>query len=394
MQPSLRPCLTMSEVYGPGLFFFPRAFEGATDWLPKKPYQLDSLTGAPLSVAGDLPVVCSAGFDSAAGAELMALAGVALAPNRIQFLAGQELETLARTLAVSGQRAVLSHAPPTGAIACDQCWIDPALLSDINNKANLPTLARRENVPPRQILNRSAYFERGEPPIPIVLKAVTDQSSGGGFAVAICHTGDEFNRARQLFAGCDRIVAEDLLDIARNPCLSFAVMPDGTVRYLGAADQDVTPDGKYRGNWLKPNFPLSEADIEAATEPVRRAAAMGYRGFAGVDIALARDGRTYVLDLNFRVNGCTAPLLIAPAVWERTGAALIHFRRLVSPAGGEELARVLRPHVASGRVIPLNLFDPQAAGYTDKPGIVQALIIGDSRTDILAAESEITAAIG
>ena len=394
MRRSLRPCLTMAEVYGSGLVFFPRALQGSIDWLPKEAYQLDSLTGAPLPVAGDLPVVCSAGFDTPAGAELLALAGVAAAPNQIRFAGGEELEALARALAVPGQMAVLSHAPPRGAIDPEQCWIDLGVLADINNKANLATLAKTQHVPQRELVSPREYFAGGERLLPIVLKAVTDQSSGGGYAVAICRTRDELKSARQLFAGCDRIVAEQFLEIVRNPCLSFAVMPDRSVRYLGFADQDVTPDGKYRGNWLELDSPLTEADIEAATEPVRRAAAMGYRGFAGIDIALTPDGRTYVLDLNFRVNGCTAPLLLATAVREQTGAPVIHFRRLVASAGAKELARVLRPHVVSERVIPLNLFDPETAGYTGKPGIAQALILGDSRAEILAVESEITAAIG
>ena len=394
MQPSLLPCVTLAEVYGPGRFLFPRALEGAIDWLPKEPYQLDSLTGAPLSVAGDLPVVCSTGFDTPAGAELMALAGVATAPNRIQFEAGQQLEALARALAAPGrQTAALSHAPPMGAIAPEQSWIDLGLLAELNNKANLAALTPPEHVPPREVVGRRDFFTGAEQRLPVVLKAATDQSSGGGYAVALCRTVEELASAEQLFADCDRIVVEQFLDIVRNPCLSFAVMPDGGVRYLGFADQDVTPEGKYRGNWLEVDSPLIEADIEAATEPVRRAAAMGYRGFAGVDIAITREGRTYVLDLNYRINACTAPLLLAPALRERTGVPVMHFRRLTCPAGAANLAKALRPYVVSGRIVPLNLFDPAAAGYFGKPGITQALILGDSRADILAVESEVDAAI-
>jgi hypothetical protein len=383
----------MGEVYGPDRVLFPRALEGSIEWLPKEPYQLDSLTGAPLPVAGDLPVVCSVGFDTALGAELAGLAGVAVAPNRIQFSAGEQLEALARALAVPGRKAALSHAPPKGAVAPDQSSINLELLADLNDKANLARLTRPEHVPPREVVARSDFFAAGEQRLPIVLKASTDQSSGGGYAVAVCRSEGEMEDAERLFASCDRIVVEQFLDIVRNPCLSFAVMPDGAVRYLGFADQDVTPEGKYRGNWLALDPPLDEADIEAAAEPVRRGAAMGYRGFAGVDIAMTREGRTYVLDLNYRINACTAPLLLAPALRERTGAPLMHFRRLTCPAGARRLAEVIRPYVVTGRVVPLNLFDADAAGYVGKPSISQALILGESRADILAVESEIITAI-
>ena len=63
-------------------------------------------------------------------------------------------------------------------------------------------------------------------------------------------------------------------------------------------------------------------------EPVRRGAAMGYRGIAGVDLAFTPEGRIYALDLNFRLNGCTAAILLAPA-GERTGErTVMHFRTL------------------------------------------------------------------
>jgi len=391
MRPPLRPVLTMSDIYGRGHFFFPRALNGFSDWLPNDPHQLDSFTGGQLAVAGDMPVVCSAGFDSAAGTELLALSGIETAPNRIEYRAGEELDALARAVASHGGTAILSHALPAGTIESERCWIEPTLLAALNNKARLGDFVPAASMPARRVVERAQYFSTKRRQLPTVLKAASDQSSGGGCAVAICRNDEDLERAERLFESCDRIVEEELLDIVRNPCLNFAVMPDGEVRYLGFADQDVTPEGKYRGNWLERDSPISEADVEAAAEPVRRSAALGYCGFAGVDIAVTPDGRTYVLDLNFRANGCTTPLLLEPALRERSGAAVMHFRKLESSAGAGELARRLRPYVANGRVVPLNLFDASAAGYPGKPASVQALVLGSSRADVLEAEAEIAA---
>ena len=67
-------------------------------------------------------------------------------------------------------------------------------------------------------------------PLPIVLKAATDLSSGAGADVAICRTIDDLAAARERFAGCKRLVVESCQSILRNLCLHYAVMPDGTTR--------------------------------------------------------------------------------------------------------------------------------------------------------------------
>ena len=64
MPRGLRPVLTMSDVYGPGHTFVPRAHDAASDWLPGGACFLDSLTGNQLAIAGDMPVVCSEGFNT------------------------------------------------------------------------------------------------------------------------------------------------------------------------------------------------------------------------------------------------------------------------------------------------------------------------------------------
>src|SRR4051812_26779207 len=100
------------------------------------------------------------------------------------------------------------------------------------------------------------------------------------------------------------------------------------------------------------------------------------------------DNRTYVLDLNFRLNGCTAAILLAEAVAEHTGATIMHLRTLRTSAGAEELAKALQPYVATNRLVPLSLFDPGAAGYASKPASAQALVLGSSRDGVLEIETE------
>ena len=382
--------MTLSDIYGPGCIFYPRAIEGFSDWLPSGSDVLDSLTGGQLAIAGDLPVVCSQGFDTPAARELMALGGVEPAPAQIHFGAGEALAALSRS---RGGKIVMQHAWPRGALRGLEPWIALELIQYLNDKAKLGELVPAEHLPPRRIVGRAAYFAGADRALPVALKVVTGQSNGGGCGVMICRSNDDVADAARLFEKCDRIVVEQLLEIVRNPCLNFAVLRDGEVRYLGFADQDISREGKYRGNWMEENSPIPQAAIDIALEPVRRGAAMGYCGVAGVDLAFTPDGRILVLDLNFRLNGCTPMILLADSVRARTGGGVIHFRKLQGSVGADMLAEAIRPQVESGRVIPLNLFDPEAAGHAGKPGSMQALIVGMSRDEVRAAEAEIEAAI-
>jgi hypothetical protein len=209
----------------------------------------------------------------------------------------------------------------------------------------------------------------------------------------ICRSSADLRQAEGLFSRCEQIVVEELLEIRRNPCLNLAVMTDGEVRYLGFADQDIGPDGKYRGNWMEAASPIPKGAIDVAMEPVRRASELGYCGVAGVDLAFTSDGALYVLDLNFRLNGCTPMILLADALKERGGADVMHFRKLQGRLGGDALAEALMPFVGAGRLVPLSLFDAVAAGYSGKPSSVQALTLGSSREEVLELEAEIGAVI-
>ena len=338
-----------------------------------------------------MPVVCSEGFNTQAGADLLGAAGLEPAARRIHFRAGEELEALARAAADPNARLVLQHAYPDAALPAERCWIDPALLRYLNNKANLGALAPADHCPPRVVADYDDFFSGEEPDLPIVLKAATDETSGGGIAVMICRTRDDLRAAQSKFSKCDRIIVERMLDIVRNPCLNFAVMPSGEGRYLGFADQDMSEEGKYRGNWMDLGSSLPPAVIEPALEVVRRAAAMGYRGLAGVDMAVTADGAIHVLDLNFRMNASSGSVLLAPAIKERWGSVTMHFRRVKGPRDGEDLVRTLLPFVRTGRLLPLCLFDAKATGY-DEPPTVQTLIMGASANEVLATEAELAAA--
>jgi hypothetical protein len=386
----LRPIVSLSEIYGPGHLFVQRAYSSYADWLPDDPSVLDSLAGGGLPIAGTMPAVCSRGSVTPRTLELLELAGLQIAQDLILFGAGTDEQAVSDVLAQRSEMIVLQHAFPVGVIPGDRMWMDAEQLSYLNNKANLAALVRPENLPGRKVVDRQAYFE-GKPSLPIVLKVVTPQSTGAGKGVVVCREPENFGEAEQLFRDSELIVAENFLEIADNPCLNFAVMADGSVRYLGFAEQIVTPEGKHRGNWIDLDATIAQEVIDAAAEPVRRGAELGYRGIAGIDMAITRDGRILVLDLNFRINASTPGLLLGSAIRARHGATIMHFRRMQGDSGAGRLADDLTPFVADGRIVPVSLFDAAAAGYADKPSSALVLVVGHSRDEVLATEDEIAA---
>jgi hypothetical protein len=101
----------------------------------------------------------------------------------------QAIEITTR-FAECGRKIVVQHIYPTGVLNDGAMWIHSQLLSYLNNKANLADLVHPANVSTRHVTtpeeflgNKAAQF------LPIVVKAATDLSSGGGADVALCrHT--------------------------------------------------------------------------------------------------------------------------------------------------------------------------------------------------------------
>lgn len=382
----------MAEVYGPSHVYAPRAHPKTCDWINPDPALRDVITGSHLTIAGDIAVVCSAGVTTPLGLELLAEAGLQLAASTNAYCDEQHAIEIATRFAECGTKIVVQHIYPDGVLNDSALWIDPRLLSYLNNKANLAELVPAAHVATRHVITPETFFSDGAAqPFPIVLKVATDLSNGGGFGVAICRTNDDLAEAHERFAGCERLVVESYQSILRNACLHYAVMPDGTTRYLGSADQDIDANGRYRGNWISLGSTLSREMIDIGRAIVTRGALLGYRGFAGIDIAGTEDARWVVLDLNFRVNGSAAAVLLAPAIQRAVGPCCLHLRSFSCDAGFMRLLAATRLALRSGRLLPLVTFDPMAAGYAGQPSRLSALIIAESQADAHRVETELAA---
>lgn len=374
----LRPSMTLLDIFGAGHAYVPRAHDYACYWLHPNAQDRDMMSGSMLTVAGAMPVVCSAGFFTEPAAVLLSLAGLELGSQEtITFMAN---ESMAAAEGVDrAHHLVFSHALPADHPLNARSWIERELQVFLNNKANLARLAPNGHFPERAIVDRQSFFQSPDRVPPYVVKAVTDQSTAGGYAIKLCRSSADVEAAAARFASLELVVVEEMLDIAEAPCLNFMIDRNGRTYFLGHADQILSLEGQHGGNWIDRRAILPEPAVEVAGAIVRKAADLGYRGIAGVDMALTRDGRILALDLNFRTNGSTPALFLAAAITESLGKDVVLSRRFKGRGTAADFAGTLEPFVRRSQVVPLSLFDPTSAGYPSGPPVVQALIPAASR---------------
>jgi hypothetical protein len=260
----------------------------------------------------------------------------------------------------------------------------------VNNKANLEKLVPQGNTPLREIISIDQIANRSpkwNPPV--VIKAVTDETTGGGVDVRICHDGNDIQKAAEYFTDCPCVVVEEYLDIRRNMCLHYCVTAEGVIDYLGFAEQVSDELGIYRGNWIEVGGECPVEAVEVGALIVRAAFERGYYGILGMDIAVLEDGHCKVFDLNFRGNGSTPPLLYSQSVYRHYRKPLIRLRRLTGRGDYRDMLNVVCRAMAKGILLPLGSCDPEAGPYINERPLLNGMILGETRRDVLENEREL-----
>jgi len=382
----------MSQIYGDDVILSPRASPNACAWLPTGDAALDFLTGAPLCIIGSTPVLCSACVSTPEGLELLRHAGFPVAAEIYRFHDGADYLRQLRQLSRGDKKIVLYHAHPAAEIEPENCLVPSGVLSSLNNKAHYKELVDASYLPRQWTLQSSSIeAELSKAHLPVVLKAATDESTGGGFDVAICRTASDLEQAAHFFRALPLVVAEEFLPMVQNLCLGYAVNGHGEITYLGCSEQVVDSHGKYKGNWIG-------ADIEAPGEAIALGAGIvqegfkrGYRGIVGIDMAVMDDGRVLVFDLNFRVNGSSATLMLARSIYENLGSPLVRLKRLSAQGTYREMLAAVYAAMDKGILWPLNSYDPQAGGTPGAVPCLTALILGKTRDEVIGHEEMLAA---
>ena len=352
-------------------------------WQPG-PGQADANTGLQLAVAGGIPyVVCSA-LVTPEALSIHADAGLGFEAELIRYGSIAEYYAVLARVAGDGRRLACQRVHPEEEIPAAAVVVPPELLRSLNDKGRMLELVRPEWLPERRTMLVSELPSGRSlvaPGRPVVLKVSTPMPSGGGHGVWIVRTPEEVELVRADLIGEARVVVEEYLSLIRTICVHAVVYSDGSSEVVGLAEE-VCDDSRWVGNWIDgPGDQVSELVPQMVAEVVALAAAKGYRGPVGVDVACCEDGRVLVLDLNFRVCGSTAAVWLRPWVERTRGVNTIRVASWIGNQGFGAMCRVVREAMARGSLVPLSLYDPEAAEMGG-PARMAGLVVGNSRGEV------------
>jgi L-aspartate-L-methionine ligase len=388
------PVVTLAELYPAGCVLSGRPSPGSARWLRGTPALRDFLSAEPLTICGDMPLVVSRGSTTPAGLALLAEAGLPVPPELLPFSDSASYLALLADLAARGARFAMSHAHLPGEVPEHAYAVARPLLCHLNNKRSLDGLVPACRRPSARVLARPglAADHPAFSALPVVVKAAVDEPTGGGTAVRICAEPADVAAALADLTRCPELVVEAFHPHARSFNLQVSISSAGHVRYLGLSEQVVTPTGRYRGNWLGAELAAPEGAADLALDIARAAGARGYCGILGLDVAEDGAGFPIVFDLNFRLNGSTPALLLAPSVAGATGARAMRYRTFEGRDGHTPAIEAARRALRAGWFVPLNSFDPAHSPEPDARAWLSGLVLGADRAEVGRREEELRVA--
>lgn len=380
---SLLPSLALDAIYGPDLVLVPWPSSSRCRWLPLSIVAKERLSGGMLTVAGALPVLCSTSVASPDNLQLLRDAGFCVPEKLYLFRNSSEHQALFADLLQSKAKVALQHVYPVSELPPQQCWVPPAALSYLNNKANLENFVDTPLLPSRQKVSLNRLPDgAGIWGWPVVVKAVTDESTGGGYDVMICRNSEDVAQASTFFSPCAHVIVEKYLPMHRNLCLNFGVNPEGGITYLGSCEQIIDDQGNYHGNWLEGQGDAPAVAIEAGFQVCRKGFARGYYGCVGIDMAVLEDGRVVVYDLNFRLNGSTPALMLADAIRRQHPGTLMCLRSFSCKDSFQKVLDIVYAAMADGFFLPLVSCNPAAGECPEECPSVSGLVLGGTHEEI------------
>ncbi|MBL0211646.1 MAG: hypothetical protein IPQ13_12165 [Holophagaceae bacterium] len=372
----------MRQALGPKALLCGYPHPGGRRWLVKDELTAQAFSAGSLCVAGSLAMLCGHLAASPLALDLLSEAGWRLPDQLLVFRSTEELGALIRDQAAGGARLVASFPLPEDIAPAAIHLVEPSLRAFLNHKGNLERLVPMDQRPARRLMGASEAMAQPEACLHSAVKVATLEATGGGHDLLLPpHSGDAA-RLAALLDGAEGAVLEEFLSFRSTRCFNYLIGASGEPMFLGAPEQFLSAEGHYLGNWFRAEDQPDPLAVAAGAAICRRAAALGYRGAAGLDAGFQADGSFKFFDLNFRMNGSTAPLLLFPELHRRIEAPVALRTALRGSAPPSELAATLSALLKERRFFPLTVvLSDASAEMTDF--LVSGFLPGSDAAEIL-----------
>lgn len=190
-----------------------------------------------------------------------------------------------------------------------ECYaVDPDLLLELNNKANIGQLTAHH---PHQYIKRGSDLAIEQ--YPAVIKSTTGSSGDG---VHIIHSAEHLNG---YIKPAEQYIIQRYIEAIRNYNIQFFVPKQGDPMLIGFGEQVTESNGSFIGVSCnlahKPPKQLYQVGKHAAQQLAKK----GYWGFAGFDVLQDAHEQLYIIDPNIRVTSSTPAYLLSDILQDTIG---------------------------------------------------------------------------
>ncbi len=355
-----KPKFTLKQLYGEGAVYCSRNSFRENPWMPQDADDSNFLTAREIAIS-DLPTLVHKATQTEKMRQLCHISGIDFIEQKYQFEDAKEYAAILKTWEKEKKKVVFHYIHDKDEIARNLYWMDADVFNYLNNKSNLGEIVPEQFVPRRVVINQEQLAnELKSWSTPIILKSGDDTPTSGGYGVMICYTDEQLQEAVERFQKekTETIIIEEMLEAKENYCCQYIYSDDIGIQYLGTSKQLTDEDGYYNGNIFVDSVP--QEVIDAGKAIMETGVKRGYKGIAGFDFILTKDGKVKAIDLNFRQNGSTSMLILHDYLAKPANKFLSY----CSKGDNEEFFKTIKHFVERGVLFPLCYYD---GDYFDIP---------------------------
>ncbi|WP_433348931.1 ATP-grasp domain-containing protein [Micromonospora sp. CA-111912] len=338
---------------------------------------LDMITGLHLTLPHQSAAIASTGACADKSLRLLSRSGLKTPSDLREFRNSEQAVQLAREAAERGELLEFQFPPHDPQLRAASARVSPDLLARLNNKTVLESLVAPEYLPRRQVatpaeVRRIVQQDRR----PMVIKPAGAEVYSG-IAIFTRRLRDRLNRSlfNQLEQVSDQWIVEEEVPFRTVWGLQFGVTESGSVEYFGASVHLPQPTSTWVGCVMDDDQPPTEL-IEALTTGVRKASALGYRGYCSFDAGIGRNDELRIIDPNFRVSGATSSLLHRSSLLRQHPCAITTFFSL---APGVDAEPILAPFIDRGQLVVFMHYDPAETDNGPHPATIVGMVGASDR---------------